>query len=251
MEAAALPTAEWPHEEVVKMHERYMDGATLRELGEENGITYERIRQIFRKHDLPTRKAKRQSVARQSQKLAAQDRRDEIFKAYKRLGTVEAVVEELGLPRQFVAPILSEMELRQLYRRKGRAVHTDVNFILDCLKRAAEICGEPLTIPAYRSIAPENGFVADLTVVNAFGSWQNACEAAGVRANPAEGPRKGAYTVEDCLNSLRQCADELGRIPSYETYSGWAKGKKRPSGPTIRVKVRSWRNALLLAFDED
>lgn len=274
---------EWSREIVVQMHRRYIQGATLRELGSEYGITYERVRQLFQAYHLPTKKHKRQTLASYEQQYEAWSRKEEIRELYKELGTVEAVAREVGLPRSYVAPVLSGMQLRQLYRRRGQSPAYDESFILGCLRKAAEYCrgcggegtvvhqdddqtfrvkcdrcegsgkgslSDPLTIPAYRKVAPKHGFPADLTVIRAFGSWQRACEVAGVKANPAEGPRRNAITADQCIQALRLCSADIGRIPSYELYSEWAREHKMPSGPTVRVKVGPWSEALLLAFGE-
>src|SRR3954468_14463002 len=115
----------------------------------------------------------------------AHERKDEIVDLYKRLGTVEAVVEQTGLLRPAVASVLSDMELRHLYRRRGEAAMYDKDYLIDCLKMAAEICGEPLTRPAYRKIAPSYDLPADQTIIRHLGKWNQACAAAGVKANPA------------------------------------------------------------------
>lgn len=242
---------EWTRDEVLTMHTQYMDdGKTLRELGAEHGVTYERVRQLFKQYELPTKKFKRQTLRRYEQEFEAWQRRDEIIEAYKKVGTVDDTARTVGIPRQYVGPVISTYELRHLYRKKGEAASYDEDYILTSLQRAAQLCGEPLTIPAYRKVAPANDFPADLTVIRAFGTWRDACERAGVRANPSEGPRAGAITVDQCLAALRECATDIKHVPSYSEYNKWAKDNKRPSGPTVRVKIGPWRFALTLAFDE-
>lgn len=234
------------------MHKRYEDGSTLRELGDQHGITYERVRQLFNEFGFDTQKQhKRLTIASYQQKFEAWEREDEIHDLYKELGTVEAVAHRIELPRQAVAPVLAGMELRQLYRRRGASPAYKKEFIKASLRKAAKRTGEPLTIPAYRKIAPEMGLPADLTIIKAFGSWQVACEAAGVKVNPAEGPRRGSITSEQCIEAIRECAKDLGRVPSYEKYSKWARAHKKPSGPTVRVKIGPWSKALLQAFGEE
>jgi hypothetical protein len=232
-----------------------VEGATLRQLGERHGITYERVRQLFKEYNLPTKKVKRQTVKRQNYEQEAQARKQEIFECYKRHGTVEKTAECVGIPKQYISPILSEMGLRQLYRKKGTSPSYPPDFIVECLQTAAELqrvksgdIEEPLTIPTYRKMAPAFGFPADLTVIRAFGTWEAACAAAGVKANPSEGPRRGAITPELCIEALRLCRADLDRIPSYEIYCKWARDTGMPSGPTVRVKVGPWRQALSQAF---
>lgn len=242
---------DWLRSDVEEMHRLYMDGTSLRTLGEGHGVTYERVRQLFKDNGLTT---KRLPLSERRQQEALR-RKDEIFECYRRFGTVEATAECVGIPKQYISPILHEMGLRQLYRKKGHSPSYSQEFIIECLKKAAQLQAvrtvgdeEPLTIPSYRMMAPTYGFPADLTVIRAFGTWEAACNAAGVRANPSEGPRRGAITAETCIEALRLCAGDLDRIPSYELYCQWARKYRMPSGPTVRVKIGPWREALLQAF---
>lgn len=178
----------------------------------------------------------------------ALDAKDEIWDLYRKYGTVERVVQETGIPRQFVGAVVDELPLRQIYRRTGNAATYDQEFLIECLREAAKLCGEPLTIPAYREVAPQHEWPADLTITKAFGNWEAACKAAGVASNASQGPRRGSYTEEDCLIALRVCRADVGEIPSYEQYSKWATANRRPSGATVRVKVGPWREALKKAY---
>jgi DNA-directed RNA polymerase sigma subunit (sigma70/sigma32) len=51
-----MPSPHAPHTARVReMHSLYQQGATLEEVGELYGITRERVRQLFKEADLPTR----------------------------------------------------------------------------------------------------------------------------------------------------------------------------------------------------
>lgn len=192
-------------------------------------------------------------------KPLVENNRDEIFRLYRLMGTIDGVADELGVDRKEVGPIINEMPLRQVYRRKGSPPQIyNRDFLIEVLQKAAKACGEPLTLPAYHKVAPDFGWPAALTITKEFGTWESACKAAGVKVNPSTGPRKGSITIEDCLIALRVCKSDLieqGEIPedgapSYERYCKWAKENRHPSGPTIRVKVGPWREALQMAYDE-
>lgn len=184
---------------------------------------------------------------------------DKIEELYREHGTVEAVADLLGVPRGVVSEVVDEMPLRQIYRRKGSPPTSyDRLSLIEILKKAAVVCGEPLTLPAYHKVAPKYKWPAALTITRAFGTWEAACNAAGVKVNPATGPRKGSYSVQDCLVALRVCraalieAREISEsgAPSYERYVKWARANQQPSGPTVRAKVGPWRDALSLAYAE-
>lgn len=243
-----MPATLDDHEGILEMHEEYMQGKTLRELGAAHGISYERVRQLFEAEGLPTERPKRQTLKRYASEVSAWHQKDKIWECYRDRGTIEAVADELGLPRPQVAQVVNEMPLRQIYRRKGETRAYDRDRIISVLRQAAKVCGEPLTIPNYRSQAPAHKWPTDLTVIRAFGTWEKACEAAGVKANPSQGPRKGAYTAEDCIIAVRLCSADIGSVPSYERYVKWARANRQPSGATVRVKVGPWREALKQAF---
>lgn len=179
----------------------------------------------------------------------AKEREQEIWNLYREHGTVEAVVDRIGIPRQAVSAVIDGMPLRQVYRRKGILPAYKKEILKKALKAAAEVCGEPLTIPAYRLEAPSHGWPADLTITKAFGSWGEACAAAGVTFNTPKGAQRGSYGRGDCVKALRLCKAELGDVPSYERYSVWARENRQPSGSTVRVKIGPWREALQAAFD--
>lgn len=137
---------------------------------------------------------------------------EDVFNLYREHGTVEAVADALGVPRHEVSPIIDEMPLRQVYRHKGSAptVYTDEE-LLNILREAAKVCGEPLTLPAYHREAPKHGWPAALTITQRFGTWEKACKLAGVKVNKSTGPRKGSITVDQCLIALRLCRADFAR----------------------------------------
>jgi len=238
----------WSREQVIEMHKRYENGATLRELGAEIGITYERVRQLFQKFDLPTGRADRGTVNRYESMFSAWEHEDQILESYKRIGTVTGTSGELGISEADVSTVLDSFAMRNSYTRKGSHHSYEQPQLEAALRTAAEQIGEPLTIPGYRKIAPELGLPADLTIIRSFGTWNAACASAGVKANPSQGKRSGSYIEQDCINSIRKCAEDLGKVPSYAAYNKWAKANEAPSGQTIRVKMSGWSDALLRSF---
>jgi hypothetical protein len=183
--------------------------------------------------------------------------KNHIWELYRKYGTVDAVAIELGMAREEIGPVIDEMPLRQLYRRRGSPPPAyDRESLAKALKDAAKVCGEPLTLPAYRQEAAKHGWPAAHTITKEFDTWEAACDYAKVKANPSIGPRKGSYTVEDCLVALRICRSDLidreeldaDGAPSYERYCKWARETGQPSGPTVRNKIGAWREAIRLAY---
>lgn len=252
----------WTRNEVLSMYEQFVQGKSLRDLGEMHNISHEGVRQLFVEHKLPTERPRPQTLRRLATEVEAWTHKDEIWTLYQDLGSVARVAKKTKLPHHQVADVVNQMPLREIYRRKGEPSSYPKDKIIAALREAAKTCGEPLTIACYRKAAgptrneageivnPGPGWPADLTITRAFGSWQAACEAAGVKYNPPKGPQKGATTADECIIAVRLCASEIGKVPSYAAYSKWARENRQPSGPTVRVKVGPWRQALKEAFGD-
>ena len=244
----------WSHEEIKAMYDQYVRGGTLRSIGRDYNLSYERVRQLFQEHGLVSDSVRMDSARRYERILEAWERNDEIIDSYKLSGNADAVVQDTGLRRAQVDTVLGAFKQRATYRnrggtQKGRVRYSD-STIMENLRTAAEECGQPLTISAYNKFADGKGYPTNLTIMNRFGSWHAACEAAGVKANQQR-PRRRVFDAEDCIAAIRQCTEENdGVVPSYMRYVDWAKGNSQaPSAPTIRNRLGSWKEALEAAFD--
>ncbi len=77
------------------------------------------------------------------------------------------------------------------------------------------------------------------TYIKRFGSWNAALKAAGLKINA-----KQKYEAQEMIESLRQLAKELGRLPKNSDL----KGKKWiASSATYRKYFGSWKKALQAA----
>lgn len=232
-----------------------MRGSTLREIGSRYGLSYERVRQLFHQHGLVSRNIRIDSVRRYERLVEAWEHDETIVEAYKRLGNVGLVVKDTGLGRGQVETVLSKFTHRDTYRNrggtpKGRFRYSDES-IKGYMRDAAAQFGQPLTIAAYNKYADGKAVPTNLTIMHRFGSWREACEAAGITSNEYRARRK-VFTAELCAEALRQCArDQDGVIPSYMRYAKWAKGSDGPSAPTVRNRFGSWSQALKATFPED
>ncbi len=86
------------------MHAVYQDGATLEEVGKRYGITRERVRQLFKKAGLKTR--------RRQETLELKRRRDptvaEMYALYEQGATLKEVGPQLGARRNASASCLKK-----------------------------------------------------------------------------------------------------------------------------------------------
>lgn len=261
-ESTATVKERWPTKTVVKMHDEFMQGKSLRELGDEQGVSHEGIRQVFVSNDLPTKRTRQSTVKRYAARHAAWEAKEEIWASYRKHGNIPAVAEEVSMSTEIVGPVIDKMPMREIYthRRSGHR-YTKEEAIVVLRKVAKFRMGEPLTQPNYQAAVakhnriakPEAKWPTRPTIVKLFGDFATACKAAGVEHNPSKGMRRDSYTAEDCKAAIRQCQADLGHIPRYEDYVNWArKNKGYPSGPTVRVRVQlPWREIVQEALRTD
>lgn len=237
-------------DQVLVMHRKFMDeGATLRELAAENGISHERVRQLFEEHGLAKRKPWH-VLRRERNEEIAEERRDEIIEVYKDKGSLAATAAEVELPLTLVRNVIQSFPLAEAYRNHSSAKAWTKDQILASIKYAAAVIGEPLSRNAYQSHAPDYNMPAHYTIERHFGSWHEACKQAGVQTYDKRATRSWSISQEDCATAIRQCAEKLGRVPSYSAYDSWAKSNDAPSGSTVRNKFGSWKYAVARSFPE-
>jgi predicted transcriptional regulator len=244
---------------VAQMYNRYKYGGTLSEIGREFGISGERVRQLINAGGYET------MLLAERRMNASRARSAEIIAAYKRLGSVEDAARAVGIPPDHVKEILNtqspDNELQRKYAKHINSrprKYTDRQ-IIEAIRNAAKVTGEPLARVRYSVIASTHGFPAELTILRAFGTWQEACERAGVKTNAARGTPKGLRTFgkADCDAALQACEQEIGSVPSLREYNEWRDGRKDvPSSMTITVKFAAedraaWSAALRSAFPDD
>lgn len=89
---------------------------------------------------------------------------------------------------------------------------------------------DKLTVQLYR----EHGNHAASTVINHFGSWNDAVEEAGIKPNTNEPTAK-----EDIIEDIRRVHDEHGKISArlYTKHGKW-------DDPTVQAKFGSWNAAV-------
>lgn len=243
---------DWTNDEVVELHRRYItEDASVRDLGREEGVSYETIRQLFKDHGLSTEKPRRTTRVKVSHELEAFKRREEILEVYRRTGNLEVTSKEIGLPIRYIRVHIPDAD-RLYYRNKGVKDSYTIEQRREFLRRAAEVCGEPLTLPKYNAVAPDMGLPAQMTITSPYnGDWYEACKDAGVMANPPRGKRANSITPEDCMAGLRAYYEANGRqVPSYNQYNMWAKETSYPSGGSVRSKFVKWREAVKATFPE-
>ena len=211
---------------VTSMHAMYKDGATLREVGTAHSLSGERVRQLLLAAGLATRSR-----------------------------------EDVGAKRRAEASASGKEQNPERPGRTGRrAAWAKKKYsneeLIECLREASAILGGVLSAAAYTRLAKTRAFPdgrpwpTHQTHFHRFGSWRNALEAAGLRANPSSAiAGRRLFEVGHCIDAIRHAHRELGRIPTVADYDRMAAGSNGalPSSATIRNRCGSWVEALRLA----
>jgi Homing endonuclease associated repeat len=119
------------------------------------------------------------------------------------------------------------------------------------LRRAAEVLGHSPSVEEYRSLRSEHkdaGFPSDGTIRRILGgSWNDALASAHLQT--VEGGDMViaslgvAFTRDELIAGLRECAQELGMAPSVPQYLGWARR------PEVRRRANGRRARAIEAYN--
>jgi hypothetical protein len=210
---------------VEQMYAMYRGGASLRAVGEQFGISGERVRQLFGAAGLETRS--RTEV-------------EEILRAEreKRAGPGEETPTRIRRPAEWVEKKYSDAELLEILRTTS----SELGGILTAHRYDEFAIG--------RTFADRRPWPSHQTHFLRFGSWRGALLTAGLPANPSS-PISGQriFGLGQCVDAVRHVRRELGQMPSvkgYETVARRSNGAL-PSAATVRNRCGSWSEAVRLA----
>lgn len=211
---------------VADMYAMYGEGASLRKVGNEFGLSAERVRQLFAENGLKTRSR----MEARARKRAARD-----------------------------AALSADREEKRK-RRRSTAEWAEKKYpdaeLLQVLREASEGIGGILTANGYDGFAKARRFAdgrpwpTHQTHFHRFGSWRQALHAAGLAANPSS-PIAGQriFDASHCIDAIRHVHREVGAVPTLSEYESIAKVSKGalPSSATVRSRCGSWSEALRMA----
>lgn len=123
--------------------------------------------------------------------------------------------------------------------------------VLAELRRVAALPGgDPLGGPFFDANRAE-GVPGAGRLIQRFGTWREACEAAGVAAVEASRAHYGTKWTDDLLLGwVRDYLADPDATGSYSQFQAWLrerKGDGAPSGQTVRNRLGTWNDILTRA----
>ena len=251
---------------VGEMYELYEGGLTLQEVGEDYGLSRERVRQLFARAGLQTRSVLETA---QLKREADRGRADKIVEAFRRTKDVAGVAGELEIGRATILEVLrAELPPRERVAvrsrlgpapgtvpAKARRRYSDEELIA-FLREAGAALGGTLSANAYdafargRRTSDGRRWPTKQTAWNRFGSWCGAVQAAGLDTHPSSGVGlRERFNREQCVEAVRALCEHLERPPSRSEYERRARESagELPSVSTVGVRCGGWSEAVRLA----
>lgn len=93
------------------------------------------------------------------------------------------------------------------------------------IRQLARSLGRTPTIVDWKQQSPKNGVDC---ILNQFGTWNNAVEAAGLFPNPTKKPPRNDIPKQEIISELIRVANKLGRFPSHPVFSSHARILRGP-----------------------
>lgn len=110
------------------------------------------------------------------------------------------------------------------------------------IRQLAKSLGHTPTIVEWKQQSPKHS--AD-RVLNQFGTWNNAVEAAGLLPNPTKKPPRNDIPKQKIISELIRVANKLGRFPSHPVFSSNAQISRGPVEHCFGSWVKAKQHILL------
>lgn len=231
--------------------QRYMAGATLAQIGEELGVTRERVRQIL----------EQQGVQRRSKSAIARSKADRvriefgpaIQEAFDQTKSIPEVIGRFrgSVPAKTVRSMLADRKHEQVVRIGSGRGNQEKKFGDDDITKAildAERngCHSVVSYSAWRERLPEGTAPSVATITNRFGSWSSARRAAGasvVKTRASKSCRVFSdEEIDKAVTRFVSAAKQAGVRPSARAYDEWSrKVGNTPLLSTVRARTgKKW-----------
>lgn len=240
------------------MAEQYAAGATLQEIGDQYGITRERVRQLIGAGGFSMANLKGKS--RQARKdRVLRDHGDAISALLGEGDLASEVAVKLGVPFDLVRELdvanPDYARRRRLIRPRTGSLRYSIEEVLQCLREANRTLGGVLTTADYDRFRSSRRFPdgrpwpTNQTASLRYGSWRKALEAAGLESNPST-PITGKFRFSEaeCIAAVRAAEAIYGRLPTVEEYDKYTVKMRAAAPGTSTVRQRlgngSWQATL-------
>lgn len=122
--------------------------------------------------------------------------------------------------------------------------------IARALRTAVRIVGEPLSVGKYDKVRATFEGPSAIRLIQRFGTWNAACEAAGVKAGESKRSYSKKWERDQIVDLVRKYLAQSRRV-SFADFSIWLKQiKGAPSAATCRNVGISWSSLLESARTE-
>ncbi|MEZ7897563.1 MAG: sigma factor-like helix-turn-helix DNA-binding protein [Flaviflexus sp.] len=230
----------------IAMVQRYASGATLEEIGNEYGLTRERVRQLIGKSPWTTSeineaRARISEADRLAQKVRDQEAVIQ-WSVNNPAAPISQASSDLKLSEAFIRNALGPRKGLHANSRKKRVDPRDWSDqeLLEMLRQFNQETGQT-SAAKFEEWSRARGGPTKQTPMNRFGKWALALEAAGVEGSH-QVERERRHSDDDLWASLIDFFRETKDSYSFRNFEEWSsKSEGRPSGALIRIRLHgSW-----------
>ena len=234
-----------------------MEGKTLEEIGLNFEITRERVRQVISKFGSDIvfpdvselrRKEKEEYLRGIAIEISAN------WKSYRKYDFAKLAQEyKLSVPaiRQLVTKV------QHAYLSANAETHIEKQWTAeDCIRvlKEAATYSFPLTVLEYRRLIQTNTISGPTLPIfsSRFGSWNDACAAAGVETGMALREYDSTWSDSDLVRIVRQFLWESKETSwSIQNYDKWRASHESqiPSIGSLRIRLGTWSEIRVLALE--
>jgi hypothetical protein len=236
-----------------------MQGKTLEEIGLSFDLTRERVRQIISKFgpdlNFPNitelrNKEKEDKLTSISIEISAN------WNSFRKYDFA-MLAREYNLSIAVIRQVVTKVQ--HAYLSANEESHVEKQWTADdCIKvlKEAATYAFPLTVLEYRRLIDSNSIIGPTLPIfsSRFGSWVDACAAAGVETGTAQREYDSAWSDSDLVRIVRQFLWESKDTSwSIQNYDNWRASheSQMPSTGSLRNRLGTWSEIRVLALEAD
>ena len=221
-------------------------GLTLQQIATQEGLTRERVRQVLNKMGGPSSAEVRAAQSAQRATAAQELKRRVLADLQQHPGsTHEEVAARLGIDRSEVHPHVPAHMRALIVHPTGSVEQRWSDDEIFAALNAAATYAYPLTSQAYADLVGSGEVHGPSLprVWQRFGSWMEACRAAGVESGrPRRDNYQSKWTDEDIRDFVRRFLGDPEYGGTFAEYDRWrrARGVDAPSSALLRQRLGTW-----------